>query len=723
MSETEILRETGDFLDMELVEDLKSQLQAAQNDLEVAGCKIKEDEEVITTLQIQLQNVQGELENTQDKLSKVEEGTEGVSLDDNSFHEAEMFKLKQQIEDLQKEIDKKSDLDKQVNHLTDEVADLQTQNQELRFQEERSNTRSKMKSITEEKNTKEEIQRLQKELRMAERNMKFETSSFEAQLKAAQDGIDRLQDKARVAQTRFDEIDKERLELKIENKRLQKKLEKTGSYAEKKRLQTEQETVELELKNMKRKNVKLEQQLVSASNQMLNIVGFGGSDHNSENGTSLSGTASPIPRLSLSESKMINLEKEVAQLEAAVTKLRKENKSLEEKAESSGQTSEAFSLKVKHLDNQLTTERSKVEEMETELNRLTKVAAGSSGEDYLASIHKQIDSLNQSSKDLETKFRVKEKDLWSTIEAQKKQIEELEMDKLALELGEVEEGEETEERDYSPKPEAGSSERISELQQEIESLKETNEKLKKDLQAALKKLQEASEREGSWLTEKQEKETEANAKHTEELEKLKSNNEQLQGALEESVAKSEKLQSDFVSFEEESMALKSQNENLTKELEEAKSTSKQVPSLRSEIEKLKQEVVELESSVAASESDKASSDAVSLLEKEVERLNKINSQIMKDLEDAEEELDHREDRIEETKKLQVEIEKLQKENKRLRTDFDSAEEELEKLDTELIEQARIMTEEIKNLKKENAEVSKNYQCHLTLLTRTLPLRY
>ena len=696
LSETGILKETVDLADLEAdgqsVADLKTQLQLSQSELEAAKNEIKQDEDTITALLIQLENIQDQLVNTQSRILEMEEGSEG----DNSFYEAEVFKLKKLNEELQQELEKKSDLDKQVNHLTEELVDLQMQNQELRFQEERSSTRSKMKSITEEKNMGEEIQRLQKELRTTERNMKLKTSSFEAQLKAFQDGKDRFQEKAKVAQARFNELDKERLELKIANNRLQNKLEKSSIYAEKKRLQTEQETVELELNNLKRKNVKLEKQCITASNQMLNMIGHVGNDYNGENGANQSMTDSHIPRQSLSESKMINLEKEVTKLEETVAKLSRENKNLKENARFSEPAADVFLLKIKEQDDQLKTERSKVEEMKIELGSLKKIAACNSGEGHLSDIQKQMEKLEQGSKDIEMRFRVKEKDLWSTIEAQKKQIEELEMKILALELGENEDqGSDTEE---SERPGGGSSERISELQKDIQSLQISKNRLEEYLQETLKQLQETEE---SRLSEHQQKWTVDDARQ-EELEKLKKTNEHLRGALEERITENRNLQSDFVSFQEEFKSLKKHNEEITFDLEKAISTSMQVPFLQSEIERLKQEVIELDNKIHTAESDMVSSDAIRLLENEVERLNILNFQLMKDFEAVEE---HFEEEMEETEKLQIGIKKLEKENKMLQTDLKSTEDELDKLEAELIEQIRVQEKEVKNLKDENAKVS------------------
>lgn len=707
LNETTTLTEAIEFADPTMEADsdtqvieLSAQLQAAQEELDAAGNQGKQDKETIATLQGELQNLRVELEESRSKLSKVEEITE--NLDDDSFHQAQEFQLRKKMDELQGELEKRRNLEQEMNRLKEEVQELQVQNQELRFHEERSTTRSKMKNLSEEKTSKEEVQRLQKELRVAERNLAMEKSSLEAQMKAVQDGTDRLKEKIKIIQKRSDDIEKERLELKIENTRLTKKLESSGSYAEKKRIQTEQETAELELKNMKRKTVRLEQQL-TASNQKLNLISGGG---NGDLGN-LSGMTSPPPRQTLSEARIIHLEKDLQQLESTVAKFKKENEALANKASSCEQTSEVFALKVSQLDRQLNNEKNKVEEMETELNKLRKLAAGSSGEDYLAKLLNQVEELEKAEKERVTRFRVKEKDLWSTIEAQKKQIQELEMEKLELELGEDEDGEvalEGDERSITPQPTDGGSE----LKEEIEKLKIDNEKLKKDLEGAVSKLvsspgvsgqaQEETERLNSeiyCLKEELGASEAATSKQKEEM-RLELVNTETSCA---------NLNAEVSLCQQEIASLKDQNKSLRSKLEKAGENSKQLTSLQNEIQAVKKENEELQKTLSNQATGTASADVITSLEKEVERLNTQTTQLLADLEDAENELDRRDDSAAESGKAQQEIERLKELNEKLKSELNNAEDEVEKMDAELVEQTDILKKKIKELKEENARLS------------------
>ncbi len=590
----------------DLLEDLKSQLQFAKNDLEAAESKIDEDEDLIASLEGRLQALQAELDRTREKLIDLEKSSQS--------HTAN---IPGQNEDLQERIA----LDKQVKDLSHEVAELRAQNQELTFQQERNNTRSKIKSINEDKQNKEEQQRLQKEVRKAEQALKMATSTYEAQLKASQDKNDRLLEKIKVATSRFDELDKERLELKLENSRLQNKLEKSGSFIEMKRIQTVQETVQMELDTLKRKNIKLEEDLANS-----------GGERNSS----------------------------VQNQKRELTKLKEENKILVEKNESLEQTSEVFALKVKQLDSHLAAEKARTIKSEAELEKLKKLS-NLSQEDYIADLHQQIEALKTRLVDIETNFKVKEKDLWLTIEAQKKTIEELEIAKLKLELGEDEEVDDH-----------GGIEKSTEVQssEENQRLMAENEKMREELQTV----------------------DDQQALLEEKLEELSSANSSLENTLKERTSEGELLKNKLVSCQEELYASSLQEEKLVKELDEAKDICKQAPSIE-EYKKLKQQLENLVVPAKDVEDDKLAS-----MKEELARLTAINSRLMQDLEAAEEDAGQMEESVLENTRLHAEIAKLEEQNKEIRNDLENAEDELERLDAEMEKQTKLLMEEIDYIK-------------------------
>ena len=473
------------------IAELKRDLQDLQDDLDSAEDKIDRDAEVIETLKEELEQSKNESTGLREKVAEFEKVS--GDLDDESYGAAQEFQLKQQIEKLQADLDQRKNLEKELLDTKVEFQEVRSQLETLQFQQNQSTTRSKMKNMREEKSTKEEVVRLQKDLRAMERKLQYETSHLEAQVKATQDSLQRAQEKTKVIQQRFDEIDKERLQLKIENQRLEKKLEKADSYTERKRLQTEQETAELEMSNLKRKNAKLEKRL---SLSMLNLTIDEGQEMSLDG---RSDSTTPSAPTTLSEAKIINLEKELQQLDTKNTQLSKENDELKVRATTAEKNAEDLTLKVKQLDEQLMQGKETSVELEKNLGVLKeRLEAAGSGD-----LQAKFEELEKALKETETKFHVKEKDLWATIEAQKKQIKELEMENLKLELGEDEEGESGEngENGESERQEANEKEadfdmrgRLESLQVDLETVQSQNVELQQELERQKKESQEIMEK-------------------------------------------------------------------------------------------------------------------------------------------------------------------------------------------------------------------------------------
>ena len=477
----------------EEVAELTKQLEDARTELESAEVKLEKDTERILKLEGELKNSQEQIKTLQEKVGEFEKVS--GDLDDESYGAAQEFQLKQQVEKLRSELEKRKSLEHQLVEAKRELQEIKSQYEEIQFKQLQSSTRSKIKSLSDEKVTRDEVFKLQKDLRALDHKLKYEKSTFDAQLKAGQDSLQRAQEKIKAIQMRFDEVEKERLELKISTNRLEKKLEKVGSYAEKKRIQTEQETAELELHNLRRKNAKLEKKL-SMSQQVLNTIETG-SDIVSDAGDfdrsgRSSAVLSPIP-VTLSEARIMNLEREVQQLEMKNSKLVRECEELKDRSVDVGQSSDLLSLKVSQLEEQLTNEKKIVEELEKDTqtrnkaisdleSELEKIASHGSGSGYIQSLQSKIGQLETLVQESETKFRVKEKDLWATIESQKKQIQEIEMEKLKLELGEDEEDLTDVEEEESAEPPFNMRERLMSLQVELESVKTNNDELKSELE-------------------------------------------------------------------------------------------------------------------------------------------------------------------------------------------------------------------------------------------------
>lgn len=486
-------------------EQLSKQLSEAYEDLDLAEMKIDEDAKNIEALNDEIDALREKSLNLESKISKME--SVSAELDDTSFDAAQEFQYKKQIEELQGQLEERKNLEKQLSDVKIELQEVQAQYETVQFQQQRSTTRNKMKSLSDEKNSKEEVVRLQKELRATERKLQQQELMYEAKLKVKQESIQRVQDKNKALLKKCDEMDKERLQLKVEKSRLEKKLEKTGSYAEKKRMKTEQEAAELELQNMKKKHAKLEKRL-SMSTQMLDIIGQGsslmldgGPDSSSpisEFSPSSSGLSSPVPTMSLSEARIMNLEKELEQLDIKLNMANEENDALKDRAITAEKNVDSLSMKLKEVDSDLFNERRTSSSLELEAEMLRQQSATPSspmGDD--GSLQAHVKKLENDIQQREIKFRVKEKDLWSTIEAQKKQISELEMDKIVLEerlledeATDVEDDEATttnttkEIEDFQQKLQEANSENMA-LKEEIEKLKAEAQEIMDSLEADL----------------------------------------------------------------------------------------------------------------------------------------------------------------------------------------------------------------------------------------------
>ena len=475
--------------------ELSRQLAEAFEDLDLAETKIEEDAKKIAALEDEIKSLHKKSQELESKVTEMEKVS--ADIDDESFDTAKEFQYQQQIEELQQQLDKRRNLEKKLSDTNLELQEVRAQYEAVQFQKQRSTTREKMKSLSNEASSKEEVLRLQKEVRAAERKLQQQQATYEAKLKANLESMQRVQDKNKAIQKKCDEMEKEQLQLRMEKTRLEKKIEKSDTYKEKKRIKVEQEAAEMELKNMKRKHAKLEKRL-SMSTQMLNVISRGSSiildEHEedspaspaSEMSPSSSGVSSPVPSMTLSEARILNLEKEMQQLESQLSLANEENQKLRDRATTAESNVESLTKKLKEVDSELFHEKKANNSLEIEAESLRQQAttpSSSVGDDDF--LQAQIKKLEREVEQNEVKFRVKEKDLWSTIEAQKRQITELEMEKIALEERLLEDdATDVEEDETAAKPSA-SSKRVEALEEELKLVSEENI----ELRAEVEKLQ------------------------------------------------------------------------------------------------------------------------------------------------------------------------------------------------------------------------------------------
>ena len=437
-----------------------------------------------------------------------------AELDDESYDAAQTFQLKKELTDLREELAKIEEMKHELADAKHELAELRAQNEELELQQSRKSTRTDIQRIKSEKTTREEVERLHKELRQMERNATSQTAMVEAQLKASKDSLQRAAEKTQALQRRLDLVDKERMDIKLENQRLSRKLEKSDSYAEKKRAQMEVESQEMEISNLKRKNSKLEKQISLSTMNLSDIGKIGGSFNipnpsrtDSRNDSHVSsGTSSPIP-MTLSEARVENLERELQTLEEQNTTLETKNEALKKELQAAQDKAMVLTSQVDQLQSAGGSQQ-EGEDVLTQLPQFQQnsVANRPAQDDSLFNeLQQEVAKLKKELDDKGTELRVRVREMKATNDELKRQVEELEMEKLRLELGEDEEGGGTDteegeqkEKEVTPQPQPADDdsevkvlrERLMSLQDELVNVSQNND----ELQAKLTKQQEEAER-------------------------------------------------------------------------------------------------------------------------------------------------------------------------------------------------------------------------------------
>ena len=531
--------------------DLTRQLEEAQGEADMLRGQSVMDKEQISSLEARLQEAQKEMQRWKGKAAQYENVS--AELDDESFDAAHEFQLKQQLEDMKKELATHDKVKEELTDTKQELAELRTQVEELELQASRKSTRTDIARIRSEKTTREEVDRLHKELRKMERDVVSQTSLLEAQLKASKDSLQRAGEKTQALQRRLDLLDKEKMELKLENQKLTRKLEKTDSYEAKKRAQMEAETQELEIANLKRKTAKLEKRLSMSITNLDQIDEVGITSPTSSRLSS--GTTSPVS-MTLAEARVYNLEKEVNTLETKNSALINEGEALKDELFTAKQSATVLASQVEQLQANLAEERKELEEANSKLleyqsNPPVPTAPTGSADEVGQELQQEVAKLKKALEEKETEMRVRLREMKATNEELKRQVEELEMEKLRAELGEDEEGEGGEEltdteEDNTAVFDAPASndgevknlrERLLSLQDELQFVSKNNEELKSALQkqkTEAELIMQTIESELSEVTESEESREQRLEKRNEELKaKVQEHQEKYSDAMKE----------------------------------------------------------------------------------------------------------------------------------------------------------------------------------------------
>lgn len=451
--------------------------------------RMEQDRERILTLERELEAARKEVQIWEKKATQYENAS--ADLDDESYGAAQEFQLKKELTEIQKELAAHEEMKQELADAKQQIAELHAQNEELELQQSRKSTRTDMQRIRVEKSTREEVERLQREIRQMERNAKSQASLVEAQLKASKDSLQRAGEKAQALQRRLDLVDKERLDLKLDNQRLSRKLEKSDSYEAKKRAQMEAETQQMEIANLKRKTIKLEKRLSLSTMNLSEIDELAplniSSPTRTDSRMSSEGSSSPPP-MTLSEARIEKLEKEVYTLEEQNSALTTQNETLRDELSAAQQKSTILLSQAEQLQAGINEKKEETDEVLSKLPQYQNSPSdGSTQSD--GELQEEIAKLRKALEDNETEMRVRLREMKATNEELKKQVEELEMEKMRLELREDEDGEATDtEEDGKEDGKENETdvrtmrERLMSLQDELLFVTQNNDELKTKLE-------------------------------------------------------------------------------------------------------------------------------------------------------------------------------------------------------------------------------------------------
>lgn len=528
---------------------LNSGSAANERMAQLEDTRSKQDRERILALEAQLETAREEMQKWEKKAAQYE--SVGAYLDDDSYDAAQAFQLKKELGEIQKELATHEEMKQELADTKQELSEFRAQNDELLQQQSRKTTRTDIQRIRIEKSTREEVERLHRDLRQMERDAKSQASMVEAQLRASKDSLQRAGEKAQALQRRLDLVDKERLDLKLENQRLSRKLEKADSYAAKKRAQMEAESQEIEISNLKRKTAKLEKRLSMSTMNLSEIDELGPFNISSPPRTDSrlsSDTTSPIP-MTLSEAKVENLEKEVHSLEVQNSVLETQNEALKDELSASQQKAMILLSQVEEFQANIGEERQEAEGVVTQLvqyqNAPLPMSNGTDDKTLVHELQQEIAKLKKTLENKDTEMRVRLKEMKDTNAELKREVEELEMERLRLELGEDEDGEggeltNTEEDGNAAQvtaqetPQADGTEvktlreRLMSLQNELLFVSQNNDELKTKLDKQKEEADLFMQSIESELTEVQASEEEMSREQ-----KLASRNEELKSKLKE----------------------------------------------------------------------------------------------------------------------------------------------------------------------------------------------
>ena len=243
---------------LEEVSSLREELHSAQQHIMSLQQKAELDGNKIAEMETRCMQFQ-------DEKRQWEEGRaimEDMSLLNSSLRakieelESLAKQLKETVAQLEKELECSRAHEDEHGNAMHDLQEALAEVEQLRAERDRDLTRSRLQKLTGERGVREELTKLQNEFLKLEFTSKNEKAEMEAQLCIAQDSLKKVQEKANKLQKQVDSLEKNKIELQIENRRLEKR--QLGSGSAKSRERIEEEAKELEIQNLRRTNLRLQ---------------------------------------------------------------------------------------------------------------------------------------------------------------------------------------------------------------------------------------------------------------------------------------------------------------------------------------------------------------------------------------------------------------------------------------------------------------------------------
>lgn len=245
----------------EEVTALREELQASKQEVLSLQHRAELDGEKITEIEAQCTHLQNEKQQWEVGHTLAEDM---AAL--NSSLRAKVDELESVVKTLQETIDQLENELQESRSCKDELVnanhDLQealAATEQLRADRDRGRTRFRLQELTEERRVRDELAKLQKEYLNLQVTAKKEKEELEAQLGIARNSLKKMQEKVNKAQKQVDGLEKEKIELQIENRRLERR--QSSSTSIKSREKIEEEAKELEIQNLRRANQRLQKRM------------------------------------------------------------------------------------------------------------------------------------------------------------------------------------------------------------------------------------------------------------------------------------------------------------------------------------------------------------------------------------------------------------------------------------------------------------------------------